>query len=160
MVIIIIGVAGSGKTTVGKLLAGALGWKFYEGDDFHHPANVEKMSRGVPLNDDDRMPWLLAIRDLIRKLIGLRENAVIACSALKAEYRRILRIGADVVFVYLEADVPLIQQRVRQRKNRFMNPALVQSQFDILERPTTSLHVNAALSPSEIVQQIRTRLGV
>lgn len=160
MIIIIIGVTGSGKTTVGKLLARTLGWKFYEGDDFHLPANVEKMSRGVPLDDKDRMPWLFAIRDLISALIRLGENAVVACSALRAEYRKILRVGNEVVFVYLEADISLVQQRVKQRRGHFMNPALVHSQFDILDKPKKSLHLNAALSPVEIIQQIRSRLGI
>ena len=160
MVIIIIGVTGSGKTTVGKLLARSLGWKFYEGDEFHSPASIDKMKRGVPLNDQDRMPWLLAIRGLISELIERQENAVIACSALKAAYRKILRVGKDVVFVYLKAEIPLIQERLKGRSGHFMNPALVQSQFELLEKPKDSIRVDAALSPAEIVQRIKSRLAV
>lgn len=160
MVIIIIGVTGSGKTTIGKLLARELGWKFYDADDFHPSTSTEKMSRGLPLDDQDRMPWLWAIRDLITSLIERKENAVIACSALKSAYRKILCVGRDVVFVYLKADISLIEERVKRRRGHFMNPALLQSQFDILEEPKKSLHVNAALTPAEIVQQIRSRLAV
>src|SRR3712207_4573231 len=103
MIIILMGVSGSGKTTVGRLLAEELGWKFYEGDDYHSPANVEKMRRGIPLDDADRTAWLEALRGLISNCLERNENAVLACSALKDCYREFLLIDERVVFIYLKA---------------------------------------------------------
>ena len=135
MIIVLMGVTGSGKSTVGKLLASQLDWKFVEGDDFHSPKNIEKMRRGEPLNDADRRPWLEAIREVIRTTIDRSENAVIACSALKESYRKLLQIRGHVSFVYLKASMALIQDRLKNRVGHFMNPHLVQSQFDTLEEP-------------------------
>jgi len=160
MIIVLTGVTGSGKSTVGKLLAGQLGWKFVEGDDFHSPKNIEKMRRGEPLNDADRRPWLEAIREVIRTTIDRGENAVIACSALKESYRKLLQIRGHVSFVYLKASMALIQDRLKNRVGHFMNPHLVQSQFDTLEEPEQALQVDAGLSPVEIVQVIRNKLSV
>jgi gluconokinase len=130
------GVTASGKSTVGKLLAQQLGWSFFEGDDFHSPENIGKLRCGEPLNDEDRKPWLEAIREVIRGAIARGENAVIACSALKASYRKMLQIDEQVSFVYLKASIALIQERLKNRVGHFMNPHLVQSQFDTLEEPT------------------------
>lgn len=158
MIIVLIGVTGSGKSTVGKLLATQLQWKFHEGDDLHPQPNIEKLRRGVPLGDDDRMPWLAAIRQTIRAAVDRGENAVIASSALKDSYRRLLQIGPEVVFVYLKAKVDLIRERLKHRTGHFMNPDLIQSQFDALQEPDGVLQINADLTPEEIVRIIRTRL--
>jgi gluconokinase len=160
MIIVLMGVTGSGKSTVGKLLAQQLGWKFFEGDDFHSPANIEKMRRGMPLNDDDRRPWLEAIRESIRQMIERSENAVIACSALKHSYRQMLRITGEVVFVYLKANIDTVRERLRNRTGHFMNPDLIQSQFDTLEESEQALRVDASLPPGEIVRRIRTQLRI
>jgi len=160
MIIAIMGVTGSGKSTVGRLLARRLDWKFYEGDDFHPAANVEKMKRGVPLDDRDRRPWLKAIRESLRKEVDRGENAVIACSALKDSYRRMLQIRGKVIFVYLKASLPLIRRRLKKRTGHFMNPDLIQSQFDTLEEPQEALQVDAGLTPGKIVHLIRKRLSV
>jgi gluconokinase len=160
VVIVITGVTGSGKTTIGKLLATELQWKFYEGDDFHPSVNIEKLKRGEPLDDQDRLPWLAGIRDAIRATIDQDENAVIACSALKESYRRMLRISPQVVLVHLEANPELIDKRLKQRIGHFMNPALVQSQFETLEEPQAALQIDAGLTPGEIVASIRARLSL
>lgn len=160
MIIVLMGVTGSGKSTVGKLLAQQLGWKFFDRDDFHSPANIEKMRRGMPLNDDDRRPWLEAIRESIRKMVERSENAVIACSALKHSYRQMLRIAGEVVFVYLKANIDTVRERLRNRTGHFMNPDLIQSQFDTLEESEQALRVDASLPPGEIVRRIRTQLQV
>jgi gluconokinase len=160
MIIVLMGVTGSGKSTVGKLLASQLRWKFFEGDDFHSPTNIEKLRRGQPLNDADRSPWLEAIRELIRAAIDRGENAVIACSALKQSCRRMLQICEQVSFVYLKASIALIQDRLKNRVGHFMNPDLVQSQFDTLEAPEEALQIDAGSTPVEIVQVIRNRLAV
>ena len=160
MIIVITGVTGSGKTTIGKLLAAELHWKFYEGDDFHPLVNIEKLRRGVALDDQDRLPWLLAIRDTIRAAIDRGENAVIACSALKESYRRMLRISPEVILIHLEANPELIENRLKHRTGHFMNPALVQSQFETLEEPQAALQIDAGLTPGEIVASIRARLSL
>jgi gluconokinase len=160
MIIVLMGVTGSGKSTVGKILASQLGWKFVEGDDFHSPKNIEKMRRGEPLNDADRRPWLDAIREVIRTTIDRGEDAIIACSAFKESYRKLLQIHGQVSFVYLKASMALIQDRLKNRVGHFMNPDLIQSQFDTLEEPEQALQVDAGLSPAEIVQVIRNKLSV
>jgi gluconokinase len=158
MIIVMTGVTGSGKSTIGRLLAAQLQWKFYEGDDFHPSVNIEKLKRGAPLDDEDRLPWLTAIRDTIRAAIDRGENAVIACSALKESYRRMLRINAEVVLIHLQANPELIDERLKHRTGHFMNPSLIQSQFETLEQPEAALQIDAGLSPGEIVRLIRDRL--
>jgi gluconokinase len=160
MVILLMGVSGSGKTTVGRLLAAELGWKYYEGDEYHPRANVEKMRAGVPLTDDDRRPWLEALRDLIRDCLKRGESAVLACSALKESYREFLLIDERVVLVYLKGDYEIIQQRLSQRRGHYMNPDLLGSQFGALEEPEAGAHVEVSQSPGEIVKHIRGRLGL
>jgi gluconokinase len=160
MIVVLMGVTGSGKSTIGRLLARQLHWKFLEGDDFHPQTNIEKMRRGVPLNDRDRKPWLKAIRESMRMAINRGENAVIACSALKEAYRRMLQICGKVSFVYLKADLTLIQKRLKKRTGHFMSPLLIESQFDTLEEPKETLQVDAGLPPSEIVRLIRHSLSV
>ena len=160
MVVVLMGVAGSGKTTIGRGLASALGWRFYDADDYHPRANVEKMSRGVPLNDDDRRPWLQALHDLIAASLARDEHAVLACSALKESYRAYLLFDERVRLVYLKGDHELIAARLQQRSDHFMKPQMLDSQFATLEEPAQGLHVDVSLSPEEIIQMIRQWLGV
>jgi gluconokinase len=160
MIILITGVTGSGKSTIGRLLAAQLQWQFYEGDDFHPSVNTEKLKRGVPLDDEDRLPWLTAIRDTIRAAISRGEDAVIACSALKESYRRMLRVNAEVVLIHLQANPELIEERLRHRTGHFMSPALIQSQFETLEEPEAALQIDADLNPGKIVGLIRNRLSL
>jgi gluconokinase len=160
MVIILMGVTGSGKTTVGRGLARELGWDFYDADDFHPAANVEKMSRGVPLEDSDRAPWLAALRELVGERVRRGENAVLACSALKESYRDCLLIDEGVKLVYLKGDHRLIEERLRGRRGHFMKASLLDSQFDALEEPARALRVEVSSPPAEIIKTIRDGLGV
>jgi gluconokinase len=137
VVIIIFGVSGAGKTTVGELLARELGWHFFEADDFHSPANIEKMRRGVPLTDEDRRPWLENLRELIKRRVVSNESAVLACSALKRVYRKHLRVNAQVKLVFLRGDYELVAKQLRHRRGHFMNLELLRSQFADLEEPQT-----------------------
>ena len=158
MFIILTGVSGSGKTTVGKLLARALGWPFYEGDDYHPLANIEKMTKGVALTDEDRREWLAALRDVISAAVSRGENGILACSALKRSYRDLLHVNNDVVFVHLTASPALIRDRLQKRTGHFMNPSLIDSQFATLEEPQTAMTIDASLSSEEIVRQVRRGL--
>jgi gluconokinase len=161
MVILIMGVSGSGKTTIGQMLAAQLNWQFQDADDLHSPANIEQMRRGIPLTDADRRPWLRSLRAEIERAIDTHTNLILACSALKAEYRQDLGIGADrVEFVYLKGAIELIQQRLKQRTGHFMNPDLLQSQFADLQEPDDAIVIEIDLSPAEIVQQIATELAL
>jgi gluconokinase len=160
MIVILMGVSGSGKTTIGRLLAEELGWRYYEADDYHSSANVEKMRNGMPLNDADRRPWLEAIRDLIGGCLERNENAVLACSALKESYRKFLLIDERVVLIYLKGDYEIIQRRLSHRRGHYMSPSLLGSQFDALEEPTTAIYVDVSSSPRDIVKNIRSRLGL
>ena len=161
MIIIIFGVSGAGKTTVGKLLARELGWRFIEADDFHPAANIEKMCSGNPLTDDDRWPWLERLRDQIRQSLAAGENAVLACSALKRAYRDRLQASEHVKFVFLRGDYALVEKQLHSRRGHFMNPDLLQSQFDDLEEPEPDEHVltiEVGHTPEEIVDRIKAKL--
>jgi len=161
MVVIIFGVSGAGKTTIGQLLAEEFGWRFYEADDFHSQANTDKMRQGVPLTDKDRWPWLESLRQVIKRCLAAGENAVLACSALKEAYRRRLRLNADVKLVFLRGDYELIANQLRQRRGHFMNPALLQSQFADLEEPLPTegaVVIELGRSPRELVQEIKGKL--
>ena len=159
MIVILMGVSGSGKTTIGKLLSCELNWEFHDGDDFHPQSNVEKMRSGIPLNDDDRQPWLLSIQAFMKRCLEEGRSVVIACSALKDAYRNLLLAGnREVAFVHLQGDKNLIAQRMAERKGHFMNPKLIESQFATLEKPSQAFEVNIANSPAEIVKQIRKHL--
>jgi gluconokinase len=155
MVIILMGVAGSGKTTVGEALARRLGWAFRDADDFHQPANREKMRHGIRLDESDRRPWLDAIRASIIQTLSNRENAIYACSALKQAYRNLLAAGAEnVKFVYLKGPAGLIAERLASRKGHFFDPALLQTQFDDLEEPRDVLVVDICRSPVAVADSI------
>jgi len=161
VIVIIFGVSGAGKTTIGKLLAEELGWRFLEADDFHPRANVEKMRRGVPLTDEDRWPWLENLRQLIKRSLEAGENAVLACSALKRAYRERLRVSDEVKFVFLRGDYAVIQKQLRQRRGHFMNPELLRSQFTDLEEPKPdedALTIELGRTPEEIVKEIKAKL--
>jgi gluconokinase len=161
-VIVVMGVAGAGKTVVGRALAAALGWQFIEGDDFHSAANVDKMSHGIPLTDADRAPWLQALCDAIAKAIGAHEHVVVACSALKQAYRDALVPNAapagSVRFVFLDVAVAILFQRLAARTHHFAGPALLESQLATLERPRDALAVDGTRPPAEIVRMIRERI--
>jgi gluconokinase len=161
MIVIVMGVAGSGKTTVGKGLADDLGWAFYDADDFHPPENVAKMAQGIALTDADRMPWLEALAALSRDVLAAGQSAVIACSALKRAYREVLRVDAiQVRFVYLKGDYALFLNRLRQREDHFMKPDMLRSQFDTLEAPRDALTVDADQTPEVITQNIKQQLDL
>lgn len=160
MVIVLMGVTGSGKTTIGRLLSRELGWKYYDADDFHSPANIEKMRNAIPLTDDDRRPWLETLRDLIRECLALGDSAILACSALKESYRECLLIDEKVKLVYLKGDYETIQRRLKGRHNHYMNPRLLDSQFETLEEPKDAWDVDISLSPEEIVELIKSHLGL
>lgn len=134
--IVVMGVSGCGKTTVGQALADALGATFYDGDDFHPPENIAKMSSGMPLNDSDRQPWLERLRDLISEHVAQGKGIVVACSALKASYRDVLREGNDSLrFVFLDGTFDMIWERMQAREGHYMKAEMLQSQFDALEPP-------------------------
>lgn len=160
MVIVLMGVTGSGKTTIGRLLSEELKWKYYDADDFHPPANVKKMKDGIPLNDEDRRPWLESLNRLIRDCLDRGENAVLGCSALKESYREVLLVDERVRLVYLKGDYETIQRRLSKRQGHFMNPELLDSQFETLEEPEGDVRVDVSLTPPEIVESIRGDLGV
>jgi gluconokinase len=160
MVIILMGVAGSGKTTTGRKLAESLGWKYFDADDFHSAANVAKMKSGVPLNEEDRKPWLESLQRLIQERLANDQPAVLACSALKQSHRDVLMIDERVKLVYLKGDYALIKARLGGRSNHFLNPALLESQFQTLEEPIGALCVDIQSSPDEIVDIIRTQFEV
>jgi gluconokinase len=161
MVVVLMGVTGSGKTTVGRCLAEQLGWEFYDADDFHPEENVEKMRSGIPLNDEDRQPWLKALSDLIDGATENERNIVLACSALKHHYRKILRNDLKPVrFFYLRGTPELIRERLEARRGHYMNPKLLTSQFQTLEEPKDAVYVDIAPDPGTIVSSIRAELGV
>lgn len=159
MIILLMGVAGSGKTTIGQQLAAQLGWSFRDADDFHPPENVAKMSAGIPLDDRDRAPWLAAIRAHIDACAARGESAVLTCSALKEKYRDILLRGATAVrLVHLTGSFDLILERMNARQGHFMKPQMLRSQFEALEAPREALAVDIGKSPEAIVAEIRSRL--
>jgi gluconokinase len=163
VIVIVFGVSGAGKTTIGKLLAEQLAWTFYEADDFHPRANIEKMRGGHPLTDEDRWQWLERLRDQIARSITKKQNAVLACSALKRAYRERLRVSNDVKFVFLRGDYGLIEKQLRHRRGHFMNPALLRSQFADLEEPGEEqdvLTIELGRTPEELVEEIKMKLGL
>lgn len=161
MVIVLMGVAGSGKTTIGRRLARQLGWSFYEGDDFHPASNVEKMAQGIPLTDEDRAPWLAILRSQILEILARDESAVFTCSALKQKYReQLLHDHKAVHFVYLEGEYDLIRRRLEQRRGHYMKEGLLQSQFDALEEPDAMISMDISQPREVIVDAIIAKLDL
>jgi gluconokinase len=154
------GVTGAGKNTVGELLAQDLSWEFADADNFHSPANVEKMRLGIALEDADREPWLASIRAAMERWVAQKRNVVLACSALKKAYRNQLDIGPEIRFVYLKGSYDLIRHRLRQRHGHFASEQLLTSQFAALEEPENAITVNIGGSAEEIVAEIKPRLGL
>ncbi|HET8925618.1 MAG TPA: gluconokinase [Candidatus Acidoferrum sp.] len=160
MIVLLMGVEGSGKTTIGKLLAAQLGWEFADADSFHPPANIEKMSRGIPLTDSDRIPWLNSIREAMLQWQAQGRNVVLGCSALKQSYRERLMISPDLKLVYLKGSYELLRERLHARKGHYAGEQLLASQFATLEEPTDAITVDVAPPPTEIVSEIRKRLDL
>jgi len=154
------GAAGSGKTTVGKLLAAQLGWDFFDADNFHSHANIEKMSHGIPLHDEDRIPWLHSLRDAMLQWDSNGRNAILACSALKRSYRERLQINSNVQLVYLKGSFELFRARLHSRKGHYAGEQILAGQFADLEEPADALTIDAAQSPEQIVAEIRERLAL
>ncbi len=148
------GVSGSGKTTVGRVLARRLACAFLDADDFHSPASVEKMRRGEPLSDADRVPWLDALAAALRGHLEGGESVVLACSALKASYRDVLRIDDRVRFAFLQADAPLLEKRLAGRSGHYFAPGLLQSQLETLEPPEDALVLDASRTPDELARDV------
>ena len=158
-VTIIMGVSGCGKTTVAAGLAVELGWRFADADDYHSPANKAKMQSGQPLTDDDRTQWLKALAESIKQWLEAGESVVLACSALKESYRRVLMTDSRVSLVYLKGSFELIKSRLAARSNHFMNPDLLASQFDTLEEPSNAIIVDIAADSNAIVQELAVLVG-
>lgn len=160
MIIILMGVAGSGKTTIGSLLASELGWDFFDADEFHPESNRLKMSQGIALTDDDRTGWLLSLQELIDQNIQLNKSIVLACSALKTAYRNILSANGHTFFIYLYGTYEQIETRLRERKDHFMSANMLAGQFDILEEPQDTLKIDITQTPQKIIAIILKGLNI
>lgn len=160
MIVIVMGVVGAGKTTVGELLAGHMGWSFADADDFHSQRNKEKIRQGIALTDEDRKPWLASLRAAIVQWIAEGRSAVLACSALKKAYRDELMAGPEVRFVFLKGGPDLIAQRLRARVGHYAGESILASQFADLEPPESAVTVDVSESPKQIVAEIRRGLGL
>jgi gluconokinase len=158
MIIVIMGVAGAGKSTLGQLLARELNSEFLDGDSLHSPENVAKMTHGIPLTDADRAPWLAAIHRRILQSFQGGESLVVACSALKRRYRETLDRGVAITLVYLKGSEELIRERLERRKHHFMNEQMLASQFADLEEPADAIVIDAAVEPAVAVRQIMSVL--
>ncbi|XP_066567189.1 probable gluconokinase isoform X2 [Amia ocellicauda] len=177
MILVLMGVCGSGKTAVGSFLANQLGWTLFDGDDYHPMENIDRMAKGIPLCDEDRIPWLLVLHDIILREMSSGRNAILICSALKRVYRETLLFGTEIsnlkcreeqrdrvkgiLFVYLHGSIELISKRMATRKGHFMAPSLIQSQFDILEPPSASensITLDIEKSIPEIAAEIESAL--
>jgi gluconokinase len=160
-VVIVMGVSGSGKSFLGSRLAAALGWRFLEGDDFHPPANIAKMSAGIPLDDADRAPFLAAIRAEIEASLSRGEGTVIACSALKESYRRTLVVDPSrVKIVHLSGSPALIGERLARREGHFMKASMLPSQLAALEAPRDALVLDAASDPAAMIARVRAAWSI
>jgi gluconokinase len=157
VILIVMGVVGAGKTTVGTLLAQKLGWQFADADNFHPAANVEKIRRGIPLDDSDRAPWLATLHNAILQWKVEGQNAVLACSSLKRKYRKELVVDG-VHFVYLKGDYELIKQRLRSRTGHFASASILKSQFEDLETPDDAITVEIDKTPEAMVSEIIDKL--
>jgi gluconokinase len=163
MILILFGVSGAGKTTIGHILSTRLGWRFEDGDDYHSVANRQKMESGTPLTDEDREPWLNVLRMRIQEFIACSENAVLACSALKQKYRDLLVVGFEpdqVRFALLDAPRYLLEERIQKRHHQYMNPSLLDSQLATLEVPADAWRISVCGTEEEAVQQLLGHLKV
>jgi gluconokinase len=161
MIAILMGVSGSGKTTVGRVLARRLGWSFKDADDLHPQHNIEKMRSGLALTDDDRRPWLEAVRELVERCLAENRNAVIACSALKQAYRELINPDpARVRLVYLKGSREVIAERMARRRGHFFDPGLLQSQLETLEEPTDAIVADISGAPEQIADRIVAALAL
>jgi gluconokinase len=161
MIILVMGVAGSGKTTIGQLLAESLHWDFRDADDFHSQENIAKMRDGIPLTDTDRIPWLLAMQAAIQDWLQNNQNVVLACSALKKDYRQFLLFDEEhIKLVYLKGSLQTIQKRLKARQNHFMGEKLLQSQFNTLEEPENAIIVDVSQPPEAIMQLVIKSLDI
>jgi len=158
MVILLMGTTGAGKTTVGKLLAARLGWAFLDADDFHPPENIEKMKRGIPLTDADRLPWLEKIHAELVRLSSAGENAVLACSALKQSYRDRLSAGIEMRIVYLRGSYEEMRRHIEHRHGHFAGESILAGQFADLEEPKDALVLDVSRTPDELAAEVIARL--
>ncbi len=159
-ILVVMGVSGAGKTTVGGALARALGWRFLDGDALHSPASIDKMRRGIPLTEADRDPWLERLRQATASYLAAGERAVIACSALKRTHRSRLRVGPGVRFVYLKGGPPLLRERLRHRRGHYMKAPLLESQLATLEEPRDALTLDADLPVDVLVRRVIRAYGL
>lgn len=163
MIVILMGVMGSGKTTVAKELVTLTGWPFAEGDDYHSEANKAKMAAGIPLTDEDRAPWLASLHQVMLGWHQRGESGIMACSALKEAYRRTLAAElpeGEYKFVLLDASRAVLEEHIKSRHGHYMNPALLDSQLDTLEMPSNALRIPADQGPAEAARQILDALKV
>jgi gluconokinase len=154
VIVVVMGVSGSGKSTIGALLAARLGWEFLDADEFHPAQSVAKMSAGIPLEDADRWPWLERLNEELRQ----RTNAVLACSALKESYRQVLCKGVDCRIVHLRGDLRLLRARLQERQHRYMPASLLESQFVALEPPVGAIDIDVGRPAQECVAAILAQL--
>lgn len=160
MIVVVMGVSGAGKTTLGRRIAERLGCEFIDADDYHPPQNVQKMTAGVPLEDADRWPWLERLNALLRERADDGRDAVLACSALKEAYRAKLRAGIDDFrLVYLKGSLEQLRARVSERRHRYMPASLLESQFAALEPPVDAITVDASDSPEASVAKAAAALA-
>lgn len=157
--LLVMGVAGSGKTAFGRMLAERLGWDFFDADDFHPPENIAKMAAGIPLDDSDREPWLAALANLLDSTLQAGKHPVLACSALKETYRQRLLDGRnETAIIYLKGSYDLISSRIAARQGHYMKPTMLQSQFDILEEPKNALILDISMPLEAMVQTATEKL--